>query len=138
MTKTFWIGLIIILTISLSSVAYQKYLRNPSCTFDGSAVTSIYEVEIFLKDNTSKKFCSIYCASKWFGKNNAQFGHAVVTDEIRGNKIDSYMAYFVKSNLVTNKTNNNRIHAFQQRQYALLHADKFQGEMVDDPFEIEE
>ncbi|MBE7444254.1 MAG: hypothetical protein HS132_03030 [Planctomycetia bacterium] len=51
--------------------------------------------------------------------------HVIVTDEMRGNKIDSYMAYFVESELVTNKTNDNRIHVFQQRQDAITHAESF-------------
>ena len=48
------------------------------------------------------------------------------------------MAYFVESDLITNKTNNNRIHAFQQRQHAQTHAKKFNGSTIDDPFEIDE
>lgn len=119
-------------------VCYQKYLSSHHCTYDGSAVTEIYEVDIVLKDSSVKKFCSIHCATKWFKKNIQVVDHVVVTDEIRGNKIDSYMAYFVESDLITNKSNNNRIHAFQQRQHAQTHAKKFNGSTIDDPFEIDE
>ncbi len=138
MTKTFWIGIIIIIIVSVMGVCYQKYLRNPHCAYDGSAVTTIYEVDIVLKDNSVKKFCSIYCAEQWFINNKQLIDHVIVTDEIRGNKIDSYMAYFVESDLITNKTNNNRIHAFQRRQDAHTHAKKFNGSTIDDPFAIEE
>ncbi|HHT9138396.1 MAG TPA: hypothetical protein ACFYEK_14280 [Candidatus Wunengus sp. YC60] len=138
MTKKFWIGLIIIFVISLIGVSYQKFLKNPRCAYEGSAIPQIYEVDIVLKDKSTRKFCSIYCAAQWF-KNNAKLvDHAIVTDEIRGNKIDSYMAYFVESELVTNETNDNRIHVFQQRQDALTHAEKFHGTMTDDPFAIDE
>jgi len=98
----------------------------------------IYEVEIILKDKSKKKFCSVYCAVKWFENNKNNVDRVIVTDEIRGNKIDSYMAYYVKSELVTNKTNNNRIHVFQQRHAAIAHAEKFNGERIYDPFELEE
>ena len=138
MTKTFWIGIIIVLIISVMGVCYQKYLRNHHCAYDGCAVTAIYEVDIVLKDRSVKKFCSIYCAKQWFEDNKQHIDHVVVTDEIRGNKVDSYMAYFVESDLITNKSNNNRIHAFQQRQHAQTHAKKFNGSAVDDPFEIDE
>ncbi len=138
MAKTFWIGISSALIIALMAVSYQKFLRNPFCAYDGSAVTTMYEVEIVLKDESTKKFCSIYCATKWFENNQHAVEHAIVTDEIRGNKIDSFMAFFVESELITNKTNDNRIHAFQQRQYALTHAEKFQGRMVDDPFTMDE
>jgi len=138
MTKKFWIGLAIIFGIALGGVLYQKFIKSPRCAYDGSAVTPIYEVDIVLKDRSTRKFCSIYCAAQWF-KNNAQLiDHVIVTDEIRGNKIDSYMAYFVESELVTNETNDNRIHVFQQRQDALTHAEKFHGTMTDDPFTTEE
>ncbi|WP_133111864.1 hypothetical protein [Candidatus Scalindua japonica] len=138
MTKSFWIGIIIIIIVSVMGVFYQKYLSIHHCAYDGSAVTAIYEVDIVLNDGSVKKFCSIYCATKWFKINIQVVDHVIVTDEIRGNKIDSYMAYFVESDLITNKTNNNRIHAFQQRQHAQTHAKKFNGSAIDDPFEIDE
>ena len=138
MTKTFWIGIIIVLIVSVMGVCYQKYLSSHHCAYDGCAVTEIYEVDIVLKDSSVKSFCSIYCAAQWFKNNKQAVDHVIVTDEIRGNKIDSYMAYFVESDLITNKTNNNRIHAFQQRQHAQTHAKKFNGSAIDDPFEIDE
>lgn len=138
MAKNFWIGLIIILCIALTGVLYQKFLKNPRCAYDGSAVTPIFAVDIVLKDGSRKEFCSIYCAAQWFRKNTQQVDHVIVTDEIRGNKIDSYMAYFVESELITNETNDNRIHVFQQRQDAITHAEKFHGTMVEDPFIADE
>ncbi|MBE7548244.1 MAG: hypothetical protein HS127_14300 [Planctomycetia bacterium] len=48
------------------------------------------------------------------------------------------MAHFVESELITNETNDNRIHVFQQREYAQIHMDKFNGRIVDDPFEPDE
>ena len=103
MTKTFWIGIIIVLIVSVMGVCYQKYLSSHHCAYDGCAVTEIYEVDIVLKDSSVKSFCSIYCAAQWFKNNKQAVDHVIVTDEIRGNKIDSYMAYFVESNLITNE-----------------------------------
>lgn len=138
MTNKFWIGLVIAFIISLSGVAYQKFLKSPRCDYDGSPIPPIYEVNLILKDDSTKRFCSIYCAKQWFEKNKQAVDHAVVTDEIRGNKIESYMAYFVESELITNETNDNRIHVFQQRQDAITHAEKFNGIIIDDPFYVEE
>lgn len=138
MTKKFRIAIIITIIVALIGVAYQKFVRSPRCAFDGSSVTPIYEVDIFLKDRSVKKFCSIYCAAQWFKSNHDLIDHVVVTDEIRGNKIDSYMAYFVESELITDETNDNRIHVFQQRQDALTHAEKSHGIVTDDPFTIDD
>lgn len=138
MTKKFWIGLIIVVVIALIGGLYKKFSKSPRCSFDGSPVASIYEVDIVLKDKSTQTFCSIYCATQWFKSNTKMIDHVIVTDEIRGNKIDSYMAYFVESELITDETNDNRIHAFQQRQDAITHAEKFHGTMVDDPFAIDE
>jgi len=138
MTKKFGIGLAIVFAIALIGVSYQKFLKNPHCAYDGSPVTPIYEVDIVLKEKSTKRFCSIYCATQWFKNNVTLIDHVIVTDEIRGNQIDSYMAYFVESELITNETNDNRIHAFQQRLDAITHAEKFHGTMTDDPFSLDE
>lgn len=138
MTKKFWSGIALFLIIATLGVFYQKYVKYPRCDYDGSPVPPIYEVEIVLKDSGVKKFCSIYCAVQWFKNNKHAVDHVIVTDEIRGNKIDSYMAHFVESELITNETNDNRIHVFQQREYAQIHMDKFNGRIVDDPFEPDE
>lgn len=138
MTKKFWIGLAIFFGIALGGVLYQKFIKSPRCAYDGSAIPRIYEVDIVLKDRSTKKFCSVFCATRWYENNAQVIDHIVVTDEIRGVKIDSYMAYFVESELITNETNDNRIHVFQQRQDALTHAEKFHGTMTDDPFVLDE
>lgn len=138
MTKKFLVGITIVLVIALAGVSYQKLLKNPRCVYDGSAIPPIYEVDIVLKDKSTRKFCSIYCARAWFKNNAALVSHAIVTDEIRGNKVDSYMAYFVESELVSNKTNGDSTHVFQQRQNALTHAEKFHGATIDDPFAVDE
>ncbi|MDR4508096.1 MAG: hypothetical protein MRJ65_07660 [Candidatus Brocadiaceae bacterium] len=138
MTKKFWIGLGIFFLIAMIGTSYQKYLKKTRCAYDGSLVTQIYEIEMVLKDHSVKKFCSFYCARRWFDDNVEAVDHVLVTDEIHGTKIDSSMACFVESELITNETNNNRIHVFQSRQDALTHAKKFHGTMVDDPFMIED
>lgn len=138
MTKKFWLGILIVLVIASVGVVYQKYLKSPRCAFDGSPITPIFEVDMVLKDKSVKKFCSIYCATQWFKNNTKSIDHVLVTDEIRGTRIDAYMAYFVESELITNETNDNRIHVFQQRQDALTHAEKFHGTMTDDPFDVSE
>jgi hypothetical protein len=138
MKNKLWVGLVISIAVALIGVTYQKFLKSPHCAFDGSAVPPIYEVDIVLKDHSVKRFCSIYCAVQWFKKNNQRIDHVLVTDEIRGTKLDSYIAYFVESELITNETNKNRIHVFQQRQDALTHAEKFRGEITDDPFTLDD
>ncbi|MEJ2245678.1 MAG: hypothetical protein P8Y80_06290 [Acidobacteriota bacterium] len=138
MTIKFWIGICIFLLIAAMGAFYQKCLAHPYCEYDGASIVAIYEVEIVLKDQSSRKFCSIFCAKHWFDNNKDIIDHVVVTDEIRGNKVESYLAYFVKSDLVTNETNGNCIHAFQQRQAAIAHADAFNGSPADDPFVLDE
>jgi len=138
MTRKFWIGIAIVLAIALAGISYQKLLKSPRCVYEGSAIPRIYEVDIVLKDKSARKFCSIYCAKQWFKNNTSSVSNVIVTDEIRGNKIDSYMAYFVESELVSNKTNGDHTHVFQQRQDALAHAEKFHGATIDDPFAVDE
>jgi hypothetical protein len=137
MTIKFWVGIGLCSLIALAGALHQRYGGNPRCEYDGSSIAPIYEVEIVLKDRSAKKFCSMYCAKQWFDHNAGTIDHVIVTDEIRGNKIESSIAYFVKSTLITNKANGNCIHAFQQRQAALTHAEKFGGFPAEDPFELD-
>lgn len=134
MTKTFWIGILCAFSISLTAVVYQKYFSGPFCAYDGSAVNAVFEVDIDLRDGSKKIFCSIFCAQKWFNNNLKEIDHVIVTDEIRGSRIDSFVAYFVQSELITNRSNDNRIHVFKLRQDAKAHVKKFDGIMIDDPF----
>ena len=94
MTKKFGIGLAIVFAIALIGVSYQKFLKNPHCAYDGSPVTPIYEVDIVLKEKSTKRFCSIYCATQWFKNNATMIDHVVVTDENKGNKINPYISFF--------------------------------------------
>ncbi|HHT9126911.1 MAG TPA: hypothetical protein ACFYD6_14005 [Candidatus Brocadiia bacterium] len=127
----FFVALII---IAIGGTTYQKYYRTSRCAYDGSIVPPIYEVKIYLKDGTEKKFCSIYCAVSWFNPNIEKVEKVIVRDEIRGTEISSEVAYFVESELVTNEANDNRIHVFQQRPDAMEHMKRFNGDYVENPF----
>ncbi len=127
----FFITLILIAVIGTT---YQKYYLSSRCAYDGSIIQPIYEVKIYLKDGTEKKFCSIFCAANWFNPNAENVEKVIVTDEIRGAEISSEVAYFVESELVTNKANGNRIHVFQQRPDAIEHMKRFNGDYAENPF----
>lgn len=120
--------------IAVGGTTYQKYYRLSRCGYDGALIQPIYEVKIYLKDGVEKKFCSIYCATNWFNPNAEKVEKVIVKDEIRGTEISSEIAYLVESDLVTNKSNNNRIHVFQRRTDAIEHMKRFNGDYADDPF----
>ena len=39
------------------------------CSYDGTKIKPLYQVDVFLNDNTGLSFCSIYCAARWFESN---------------------------------------------------------------------
>ncbi len=131
-----------LIIIAIGGTTYQKYYLSSRCAYDGSIIQPIYEVKIYLKarpeqserDGTEKKFCSIFCAVNWFNPNVENVEKVIVKDEIRGTEISSEVAYFVESELVTNKANGNRIHVFQQRPDAIEHMKRFNGDYVENPF----
>ncbi|MGR3310033.1 MAG: hypothetical protein ACUZ77_04595 [Candidatus Brocadiales bacterium] len=128
-----------LILIAVGSTTYQKYYRSSRCAYDGSITQPIYEVKIYLKDGEGgvKNFCSIYCATKWFNPNIEKVKNVIVKDEIRGTEIDPEVAYFIESELVTNESNGNRIHVFQQRPNATEHMKRFNGDYAENPFYIE-
>jgi hypothetical protein len=128
------IFLVTLILIAVGGTTYQKYYRSSRCAYDGSVIQPIYEVKIYLKDGAENNFCSIYCAANWFNPNAEKVEKVTVKDEIRGTEISSEMAYFVESELVTNKSNGNRIHVFQRRTDAMEHMKRFNGDYEEDPF----
>lgn len=126
-----------LILIAIGGTTYQKYYLSSRCAYDGSIIQPIYEVKIYLRDGAIKNFCSIYCAVNWFNPNTEKVEKVVVKDEIRGAEFSSEVALFVESELVTNKSNGNRIHVFRQRPDALEHIKRFNGDFTENPFYIE-
>ena len=123
-----------VLLLSLISALYQTRYARPRCAFDGVVVEPIYEVGITLEDGTELCFCSIYCARNWYESNEDRVLSITVTDEVTGEKVDAFLAFYAESQVVTVKHNGNRIHAFRDRKEAGLHARMYRGRIVANPF----
>jgi len=104
------------------------------CSYDGTKLTSVYQVDAFLHDGTTRSFCSIYCATRWFQDNKNKVIYFTVVDEVTGQKFDSTLGYFVESEVVTVPEVKNRIHSFSSKEDALKHARQFNGRLIENPF----
>lgn len=104
------------------------------CAFDGIAVDPIYEIEITRRNGAVKKFCCVFCAQEWYGRSKRDVARITVTDEISGEKIDASAAYYVESEIFTQRHTRCRTHVFGQRNEAQRHAEQYDGRLVDDPF----
>jgi NitT/TauT family transport system substrate-binding protein len=104
------------------------------CSYDGTRLQPIYQVDAFLHDGVTASFCSIYCATRWFHENKDKVVYFTVVDEITGQRFDSTLGYFVKSDVVTIPEVKNRIHAFASKEDALTHAKQFNGKLLENPF----
>lgn len=137
MSKWFKTGifLILMIAIALGSAIYKRSHRVEKCDFDGVHIKPIYRVDAILKNNDAKRFDSIYCAYMWLSENKEPISHIMVTDEVTGEKIDSSIAYYVESEIITNNVNNNRVHAFLKLEDAERHAKSYKGRIVKNPFE---
>ena len=79
-------------------------------------------------------FAAWNCARRWLaGQSGAVLKAAIVRDALNGDPIDSYVAFFVRSEIVTNRSNGNNIHAFRYRTDAMDHIHRFGGELIADP-----
>jgi hypothetical protein len=91
-----------------------------------------------MADGTSHAFCTIACAQRWLGQQPGMAPkEALVRDAIMGEPLDAYVAFFVRSELATNRANGNNIHVFRFRGDAMEPIRRFGGELIADPFEVE-
>ena len=104
------------------------------CSQDGTRLNPIYQVDAFLDDESTRSFCSIYCATRWLEKNKDKAIYYTVVDEITGQKFDSTLGYFVESDVITVAEVKNRVHAFAGKEDALKHARQFNGKPIENPF----
>ncbi len=104
------------------------------CTQDGTRLNPIYQVDAFLADESTRSFCSIYCATRWLEENKDKAIYFTVIDEITGQKFDSTLGYFVESDVITVAEVKNRVHAFASKEDALKHARQFNGKPIENPF----
>ena len=129
------IFLMLMIAIAFGSSIYKKTHKIEKCDFDGVHIKSIYQVDIILKNDEVKKFDSIYCAYMWLSQNKDAVSYIRVTDEVTGEKIDSSIAHYVESEIITNNVNNNKIHTFLKFEDAEKHAMSYKGRVVKNPFE---
>lgn len=104
------------------------------CSYDGTRLNPIYQVDAFLDDGTTRSFCSIYCATRWFEENKDKVIYFTVVDEVTGQNFDSTLGYFVESDVITVPEVKNRVHAFATKDDALKHTRQFNGKLVENPF----
>jgi NitT/TauT family transport system substrate-binding protein len=57
-----------------------------------------------------------------------------VIDETTGQSLDSTLAFFVESEVVTVPEVKNRIHSFTNKEDAMTHARQFDGKLIENPF----
>ena len=54
------------------------------CSYDGTRLQPIYQVDALLHDGSTVNFCSIYCATRWFHENKDKVNYFIVVDEVTG------------------------------------------------------
>jgi len=107
------------------------------CEIDKTIINPMFEVRAFLKDQSIKKFCSVTCAQVWHQKNKEKAIYFTVVDEKTGQSLDSSLAFFVESEVVTIPESNSRIHTFSNKADALAHAQRFNGRLIENPFGVQ-
>lgn len=112
------------------------------CALDGIDIEPLYRVRIVEDNGQVREFCCIRCAENWLARKHAVSVRSTarsvwVTDEVSGTELDAAKAVFVRSQVVTNHSTGNRIHAFRSRDDAVRHAEYHNGTVLaggDRPF----
>jgi NitT/TauT family transport system substrate-binding protein len=130
-----FISIVIILAIIGGLWGRKKGTRaGDQCEVDKTIINPMFEVRAFLKDQSLKKFCSITCAQGWHQENKDKVIYFTVVDEKTGQSLDSSLAFFVESEVITVPEVKSRIHTFSNKADALGHAEKFRGRLIENPF----
>ena len=133
----FIVVLFVIATVSSLAVFCQQNQSSSRCSLDGSQVHPMYEVIIIQKDNTTKKFACVLSARIWFDENSESISSILLTDEPTGQKIKANSAFFVVSDVITTPYTGNKIHVFADSSKAISHAKKFNGKLIENPFQAQ-
>lgn len=129
------IVVLIFLLLALAT-SFMKRSGGDMCALDATKIEPIYQVDITPAEEKTLKFCCIECAKKWQAANKGKAGSVTVTDEVTGKRIDASIAWFVESNIVTNQSTGNRIHAFAEKADAEKHSKDFRGTIIRNPFSV--
>ena len=107
-----------------------------SCAFDGMEIDPLYEVQFFMKDGQTLRFCSVVCALEAFSQAKERIDSVLVTDEVTGQQVSSDKAFFLESSVLTVPHVKNRIHVFASEQDAVRHRDQYAGKALPNPFAL--
>ena len=130
--------LLLVGLLALGASLWRGYGASETCEMDGQQLSPSLRVDLKMADGTSHAFCTIACTQRWLA-HQPRVAHkeALVRDAITGEPLDAYVAFCVRSKLVTDRATGNDIHAFRFRTDALEHVRRFGGRIIDDPFEVE-
>lgn len=137
MKKTWFIFISIVIILAIIGGLWGRKKRTgvgDQCEVDKTIINPMFEVRAFLKDQSLKKFCSITCAQVWHQENKDKVIYFTVVDEKTGQSLDSSLPFFVESEVITVPEVKSRIHTFSNRADALVHAEKFRGRLIENPF----
>jgi hypothetical protein len=130
--------LILVALLALAVGFWNHYGTAERCETDGQALSPALRVDLKMPGGVWHAFCTIECARRWLARQpRAGPEEAVVRDALSGEPLDAYVAFFVRSKVVTSRSSGNNIHAFRFRTDAMEHLRLFGGEEINDPFQVE-
>jgi hypothetical protein len=93
-------------------------------------IQPVFRVRVLNREGTAEPFCCVRCAELWLERQKTPPTAVYVTDEVTGRELDSSLASFVSSSVVTMPHTSCRIHAFENKSDAEKHAGTFRGRLL--------
>jgi hypothetical protein len=100
------------------------------CALNGLPLNSASRVEVIDDTGCVHTFCCPQCAQIWLIRQPGGRCTVRVTDEPSGDVIDSSLAWYVRSSVLTSPTTRNRIHVFSAWRDAERHARTYGGTVL--------
>ena len=133
MRKWQWINGLVGLVAAAALPVAGHWIRGQSkdrCGFDGMTIQLAFRVRVFSQRGEAEQFCCVRCAELWLERRKTEPAAVNVTDEVTAREIDSSLAYFVRSSVVTTPHTGNRIHVFRSRSDSEKHASVAKGTVL--------
>jgi hypothetical protein len=128
--KTWWLP---VLALLLSLPLMARWIRGPvenRCALDGSVIDPRYQVEVTDSAGNVQQFCCASCAEVWLKRHHDLPRDIIATDETSGQCIPAASAWYVRSQVVTNRVIGCRLHIFRSGSDAVKHAAAFGGRVL--------
>jgi hypothetical protein len=125
------VALVVIAFLPILADATRQQVTR--CAQDGQAVEPAFAVTVEFEHGPELPFCGVACAERWLTNSGRVAQRVIVTDCVRGDRLDARRAFYVRTYVGQGERVPDEIRVFASRKEAGAHIQAYGGEFVDQP-----